>query len=107
MKMNKVRLLATLSLINIIPALYMIFLFAPTEKTQGNAQRIFYIHVPLAIIGAYGSAALLFVGCLAFLITKNLKWDRLSAVSGELGMVFTAAQLLTAIMWAKPIWGIW
>jgi heme exporter protein C len=90
-----------------VPALYMIFLFAPTEATQGNAQRIMYIHVPLAIVGAYGSAILLFIGCLAFLITKNLKWDRFSAVSAELGVVFTTAQLLTAIMWAKPIWGVW
>ena len=103
----KLRILALLSVITMVPALYMIFLFAPTEATQGPAQRIFYIHVPLAIIGAYGSAVLLFVGCLGFLITKNLKWDRFSSVSGELGVVFTSAQLLTAIMWAKPIWGIW
>ena len=103
----KLKILALLSVITMVPALYMIFLFAPTEATQGNAQRIFYIHVPLAIIGAYGSAVLLFVGCLAFLITKNLDWDRFSAVSAELGVVFTAAQLLTAIMWAKPIWGVW
>jgi heme exporter protein C len=103
----KLKILALLSVITMVPALYMIFLFAPTEATQGNAQRIFYIHVPLAIIGAYGSAVLLFVGCLAFLITKNLGWDRFSAVSAELGVVFTAAQLLTAIMWAKPIWGVW
>jgi heme exporter protein C len=41
------------------------------------------------------------------LITKNLKWDRFAAVSGEMGVVFTTAQLLTAIMWAKPIWGVW
>src|SRR5580692_11337558 len=103
----KLKILALLSVITMVPALYMIFLFAPTEATQGPPQRIFYIHVPLAIIGAYGSAVLLFVGCLGFLITKNLKWDRFSSVSGELGVVFTAAQLLTAIMWAKPIWGIW
>src|SRR4030088_980120 len=103
----KLRILAILSVATLIPALYMIFLFAPTEVTQGNAQRIFYIHVPLAIIGAYGSAILLFIGCLAFLITKDLKWDRFASVSGELGVVFTTAQLLTAIMWAKPIWGVW
>src|SRR5215471_10327099 len=99
----KVRILATLSLVTMIPALYMIFLYAPTEATQGNAQRIFYIHVPLAIIGAYGSAALLFIGCLAFLITRDLSWDRFSSTSAEMGVVFTTAQLLTAIMWAKPI----
>jgi heme exporter protein C len=106
MKM-KVRVLALLSLITMIPALYMTFLVAPTEKTQGNVQRIFYVHLPLAIIGAYGSAILLFIGCLAFLITRNLRWDRFSACAAEMGVVFTTAQLLTAIMWAKPIWGVW
>jgi ABC-type transport system involved in cytochrome c biogenesis permease subunit len=94
----KTRILAILTVVAMIPALYMIFLFAPTEATQGNAQRIFYIHVPLAIIGAYGSAILLFIGCLGFLITRNLKWDRFAACSAEMGVIFTAAQLLTAMM---------
>jgi len=103
----KLRILAILSALTMIAALYMIFLFAPTEKTQGAAQRIFYIHVPLAVTGAYGSAILLFVGCLGFLFTRNLKWDRFAACSAEMGVVFTSAQLLTAMMWAKPIWGTW
>jgi heme exporter protein C len=103
----KLKILAMLSLVTMIPALYMIFLFAPTEALQGNSQRIFYIHVPLAVIGAYGSAALLFIGCLAFLISGDLKWDRFAACSAEMGVVFTSAQLLTAVMWAKPIWGVW
>jgi heme exporter protein C len=90
-----------------VPALYMIFLFAPTEAVQGDVQRIFYIHVPLAVIGAYGSAILLFIGCLGFLITRDLKWDRFAACAAEMGVVFTSAQLLTAMMWAKPIWGAW
>src|SRR5215813_13900127 len=103
----RLRMLAVLSVLTMIPALYMIFLFAPTETTQGNTQRIFYIHVPLAVVGAYGSAILLFIGCLGFLITRDLKWDRFAACSAEMGVVFTAAQLLTAMMWAKPIWGTW
>src|SRR5437867_12892873 len=103
----KLRILAILSVATMVPALYMIFLFAPTEALQGNAQRIFYIHVPLAAIGAYGSAFLLFVGCIGFLITNDLKWDRFAACSAEMGVVFTTAQLLTAMMWAKPIWGTW
>ena len=105
--MMKTRVLAILSIITLVPALYMIFLFAPTEATQGNTQRIFYIHVPLAVIGAYGSAILLFIGCLGFLITRDFKWDRFAASSAEMGVVFTSAQLLTAMMWAKPIWGTW
>ena len=103
----KIRILALLSVLTLIPTLYMIFLYAPTEATQGNTQRIFYIHVPLAVVGAYGSAILLFIGCLGFLMTRDLKWDRFAACSAEMGVVFTAAQLLTAMMWAKPIWGTW
>ena len=103
----KLRVLALLSFVTMIPALYMIFFIAPTEKTQGNVQRIFYIHLPLAIIGAYGSAILLFIGCLAFLFTRNLRWDRFASCSAEMGVVFTTAQLLTAVMWAKPVWGVW
>jgi heme exporter protein C len=103
----KVKILALLSIITMIPALYMIFLYAPTEASQGNVQRIFYIHVPLAVVGAYGSAILLFIGCLSFLITRKLKWDQFAACSAEMGVVFTTAQLLTAMMWAKPIWGAW
>jgi heme exporter protein C len=103
----KLRILALLTAITMVVALYMIFLFAPTEATQGHAQRIFYIHLPLAIIGAYGSALLLFIGSMGFLITRDLKWDRFGACSAEMGVIFTAAQLLTAMMWAKPIWGAW
>lgn len=103
----KLKILAILSVVTLIPALYMIFLYAPTEKTQGQAQRIFYIHVPLAVVGAYGSAILLFIGCLGFLVTRKLPWDRFAACSAEMGVVFTSAQLLTAMMWAKPIWGKW
>lgn len=103
----KLRILLILTVATLLPALYMIFLFAPTEATQSHAQRIFYIHMPLAIIGAYGSAILLFIGGLAFLITGDLKWDRFAACSAEMGVVFTTAQLLTALMWAKPIWGVW
>jgi heme exporter protein C len=103
----KLRILLILTIATLLPALYLIFLFAPTEALQGNVQRIFYIHMPLAIIGAYGSALLLFIGCIAFLITGNLKWDRFGATSAEMGVVFTTAQLLTAMMWAKPVWGVW
>jgi hypothetical protein len=66
----KLRILAILSALTMIAALYMIFLFAPTEKTQGAAQRIFLHPCALAVTGAYGSAILLFVGCLGFLFTR-------------------------------------
>ena len=90
-----------------VPTLYMIFVYAPADRLQGEVYRIFYIHMPLAIIGAYLSALLLFIGSIATMITGNLKWDRFAGCSGEMGVLFTTAQLATAVMWAKSAWGHW
>ena len=100
------KILAILSLASMIPTLYLIFFFAPTEVTMGNIQRIFYFHVPLAT-GGYVSALLLFIGCVMFLVTHDLKWDRFGACAAELGVVFVSAQIVTGMIWAKPVWGIW
>jgi heme exporter protein C len=102
----KQRILAIVALATMIPALYLIFIYAPIEATQGNVQRIFYFHVPLATSG-YVSAVLMFIGSLMYLVTRDLKWDRFSAVAAEMGVLFITAQLWTAVHWAKPVWGIW
>jgi heme exporter protein C len=102
----KQRILAILALATMIPTLYLIFIYAPIEVTQGNVQRIFYFHVPLATSG-YVSAGLMFIGSLMYLITRDLKWDRFAAAAGEMGVLFVSAQLWTALHWAKPVWGIW
>lgn len=102
----KLKILAILTCISMIFALYMIFLFAPRESTQGDAQRIMYIHVPLAIMG-YVAAFLLGYGSVRYLTSRGSKWDRFAHASAEVGVVFITAQLLTAIMWARPIWGPW
>ena len=102
----KQRILAILALVTMIPALYLIFIYAPIEVTQGNVQRIFYFHVPLATSG-YVSAGLMFIGSLMYLLKRDLKWDRFSAAAGEMGVLFVTAHLWTALHWAKPVWGIW
>jgi heme exporter protein C len=102
----KLKVLAILTGLSMILALYMIFLFAPRESTQGDAQRIMYIHVPLAIMG-YVAAFLVGYGSIRYLKGRNSKWDRFAQASAEVGVVFITAQLLTAIMWARPIWGPW
>jgi heme exporter protein C len=104
--MMKLKILAILTFVSMILALYMIFLFAPRESAQGDAQRIEYIHVPLAIMG-YVAAFLLGYGSIRYLKSRNTRWDRFAQSSAELGVVFITAQLLTAIMWARPIWGPW
>jgi heme exporter protein C len=69
-------------------------------------QRIFYFHVPLAIMTfvAFGSVAL---GSLLYLWRRTREWDRVAQCSAELGMVFCSLVLITGPIWAKPIWGTW
>ena len=100
------KVLGILSLVSMIAALYMIFIYAPTEATMGVIQRIFYFHLPIAI-GSYAAAFLLFLGSFMYLNTRELEWDRFAACSAEMGVLFTTTTLLTGMIWAKPIWGIW
>ena len=102
----KLKVLAILTLVSMVTALYMIFLYAPREALQGDAQRIFYIHVPLAISG-YVSAFLLFIGVIGFFRTGDLKWDRFGETAAALGVTFISAQLITGSLWSRPIWGPW
>jgi len=106
--MNKIKpvylalLIPTLLLLLI--ALYCAFIYAPTETSMGDVQRIFYFHVP----SAWVSFLAFFVVCLAsifYLKTGKDKWDRLAAASAEIGVLFIIIVLITGPLWAKPVWG--
>ena len=90
----------------LVATMYGAFLYAPTEKTMGDIQRIFYIHVPSAWT-AFGAFLVVFIGSVGYLVTKNLKWDRLALACAEIGAIFCKAVLITGPLWAKPVWGIW
>ena len=90
----------------LVATMYGAFLWAPTESTMGDVQRIFYIHVPSAWT-AFLAFFFVFVAGIAYLITKNLKWDRIALACAEIGTVFCTAVLITGPIWAKPVWGIW
>ena len=87
-------------------ALYMVFVAVPTDSTMGIVQRIFYFHVPLAIMSflAFGTVA---VASVLFLWRGGRAWDRLAHVAAEVGLVFCSLVLITGPIWAKPIWGTW
>lgn len=90
----------------VLVGLYMAFIYAPTDRVQGHAQRIFYVHVPMAWL-AYLAYGVLFVGAVGYLWKKDMKWDRLARGSAELGFLFTTLVLVTGSLWGRPIWGTW
>src|SRR3984893_2425326 len=81
-----------------------IFLYAPTDALQGNAQRLFYLHVSAAI-AAYGSCAVVLVGGLIYLRNGSLVADRFARAGALVLLVFTTVTLVMGMLWAKPIWG--
>ncbi|MHB0868931.1 MAG: cytochrome c biogenesis protein CcsA [Chloroflexota bacterium] len=87
-------------------ALYFAFLYAPTEATMGDVQRIFYFHVPTAWVG-FLSFAVVFVASIQWLRTKKPRWDALATSGAEVGVLFTTIALLTGSIWARPTWGTW
>lgn len=89
-----------------IGALYMVFHHAPDEKVMGAAQRIFYFHVPSAMM-TYAGVLVLLIGSVAYLWTRNLVWDNLSRAATEMSLVFCTIVLITGPIWAKPAWGVW
>ena len=87
-------------------ALWMMFVWVPTDINQGVVQRILYIHVPVAwvsMVAIIGVAA----ASVAYLITKRETWDRIAASMAEVGVMFGAIMLISGMVWAKPVWEVW
>ena len=87
-------------------SLSLVFFYAPLDADQGFIQKIFYLHVPLAIVALVGFV----VGgvfAIAHLRTGNRKWDAYSYVSIHMSVIFGVAVLITGAIWAKASWGHW
>lgn len=87
-------------------AIFMVFLYAPTEQTMGDVQRIFYFHVSSAWI-AFLAFFLVMLMSVAYLLTGNVRWDMWAHASAEIGTLFCTLVLLTGPLWAKPVWNTW
>jgi len=87
-------------------ALYEALIAAPTERTMGDVQRIFYYHVPSAWT-AFLLFLINFIASVVYLIRRDSKSDIVALVSAEVGVVFCTVVLVTGPIWARPVWGIW
>ncbi len=87
-------------------ALAAVFLYAPTEREMGEVQRIFYFHVPAAMT-AFAAFFIVFIGSIAYLNTRQARWDQIALAAAELGVLFSTINLVTGPLWAKPVWGVY
>ncbi len=100
------RLLGGVTLAGLVAGLVMGFGIAPREATQGNVQRIMYLHVPSVWV-AYLAFGVVLVASIAYLVRRAEAADRLAHASAEVGVLFTGITIATGSIWGKPTWGTW
>ena len=101
-----VRVVGGVTLAALAAGLVMGFGVAPREATQGNVQRIMYLHVPSVWV-AYLAFAVVLAASIAYLARRAEAADRLAHASAEVGVLFTGLTIATGSIWGKPTWGTW
>jgi heme exporter protein C len=87
-------------------ALALVFFYAPNDADQGFVQKIFYVHVPMAIVSLCGFVA---GGIMAIrhLRSGDASWDVRSYVAIHLSIILGVGVLATGSIWARASWGHW
>ena len=106
MRGKSLRNLTLASAAALAAAYALVFLVTPLDADQGLIQKIFYVHVPLAIV-SLGGFVLGAIAGLRYLRTGDPTWDLRSYVSIHISLVFAVATLVTGSIWARAAWGHW
>jgi len=103
---TRLRALSLATFAALTTAFALVFFYAPNDADQGFIQKIFYVHVPVAIVTlvAYVAAAVL---AAIHLRTRDRAWDLRSYVVIHIALIFNIMGLLTGAIWAKASWGHW
>jgi heme exporter protein C len=79
---------------------------APVEPVMGFVQKIFYFHVPCAIM-LFLSTFVCAGGSVAFLFKGSERGDRLALSAAELSVLYGACVLVSGPLWGRKAWGVW
>ena len=98
--------LAWASAVTLTVAFALVFFYAPLDADQGFVQKIFYVHVPMAIVALGGFVA---GGIMAIkhLRSGDRSWDMRSYVAIHLSIILGFGVLATGAIWARASWGHW
>jgi heme exporter protein C len=100
------RPLSIASAVLVCGAFAMVFFYAPNDADQGFVQKIFYVHVPLAIVALCGFVAGGIYGIL-HLRSGERSHDLRSYVAIHISLIFAVGALVTGSIWARASWGHW
>lgn len=90
-----------------LTAMLLLFglVLSPPEIAQGESVRLFYLHVPSAIVSLYIAFAITLVGSIIHLRNGSVFWDLVAGASAEVGVLFLGFTLVTGMLWGRPTWG--
>jgi heme exporter protein C len=100
------RPLSLAAAVTLTAAFALVFFYAPNDADQGFVQKIFYLHVPMAIVALCGFVA---GGVMAIMHLRSgdRRWDVRSYVAIHLSLILAVGVLVTGAIWAKASWGHW
>src|SRR6266516_3486018 len=78
----------------------------PPDATQGDVQRLMYLHVPVAWV-TFLAFGVVFLASVGYLKTGRMQWDRVAAASAEIGILCCALTIVLGSLWGRPVWGTW
>lgn len=102
----------------VIPALWLLttlclaigliwgFFFTPDDYRQGSTVKIFYLHVPSALM-AINAWFMMLVASLIWIVRRHHVSALAARAAAPVGMVMTLIALFTGAIWGQPMWGTW
>ncbi|NNM27491.1 MAG: cytochrome c biogenesis protein CcsA [Phycisphaerales bacterium] len=87
-------------------AVAMLIVYTPVEPTMGPIQKMLYLHWPVAI-DAFAACFVVFVASIGYLWQREERWDDLAVAASNVAAVYCAAVLVTGVLWARSVWGVW
>jgi heme exporter protein C len=96
--------LGTLALF--VACLGMLRFYTPVEATMGPIQKIFYLHLPVAI-NTFVAAFVVCIASVGYLWQRSPAWDDLASAAGKVTALLCVVVLLTGMIWARKAWNTW
>jgi heme exporter protein C len=106
MKRAAYLVVAALAAFGLSWTLWSVFYRTPLEQELFFNQKIFYYHVPHAML----MFALVFICGIAsggYLKNRKGSWDDVALAAGELTVLYGAIVLVTGSVWGRAAWGVW
>ncbi len=100
------RFMGTLLLVGVPTLILFAFFLSPEDDNMGDAVRLLYVHVPVAIF-AYVAFVITALGSVFYLWKRSRWWDTAAHASAEIGVIFCGLTLVTGSILGIPTWNKW